>query len=240
LDEKAGYRPAGFVQRFGKEWSYAGPLHLEVHHKVIGGEWVRRVSRMEEVGREMVARARPLPGTIGGLCLTTEDELLHLSVHLAINHAFAETALRNLLDIRLLTREEEVDWRTVIERARSWHVRLACYSALDAAFRLFDAPIPGEVLNALQPDAVRVRLLSWVLNARVLVEGPSHLRRLRRLAIQLLLTDHPTDAVQLLWSTFFPEREWLVLRYALEGAPSWRVFVQRAWHPLRVVLHGEV
>jgi hypothetical protein len=174
------------------------------------------------------------------LCLTAEDTLLHLSVHLAINHAFAETALRNLLDIHLLTREEEVDWRTVIEQARSWHVQLACYAALDAALRLFEAPIPDDVLDVLRPGALRVWLLDCVLNARVLVQGPSHPCRLRRLAIQWLLTDRPTDAARLLWRTFFPEREWLVLRYALVGAPGWRVCMQRAWHPLRVVLQGEV
>jgi hypothetical protein len=52
----------------------------------------------------------------------------------------------------------------------------------------------------------------------------------RRLFL-LSLVDRPRDAAVLLWRAVFPDREWLVLRYQLQDAPLWRIWLQRLRHP---------
>jgi hypothetical protein len=238
--EKPGYRPKRFVEQFGEAWNFAGPIYLEVHHKLIGGEWVRRVSCMEQVATEVMARAIPLRGDGLARQLSPDDALVHLGVHLAVNHAFSDTALRNLLDIALLVRSKSIDWPAVVERAKRWRVATACYAALDSASRLVGADIPSAALVELRPSSARSALLRTLLNMRSVIEDGRHFVGLRRFLLQLVLVDRVDDGCRLLWHTFVPESEWLVLRYGLESAPRWRVAIQRLWHPLRVVLQGQV
>jgi hypothetical protein len=238
--EKPGYRPRRFVERYGEAWIFAGPLYVEVHHKLIGGEWVRRVSCMEQVADEIMDRAIPLRTEPRARQLAPADTLVHLAVHMAVNHAFSDVVLRGLLDIALLIESESIDWRDVVERAKRWRVATACYAALDSASRLVDADIPSTVLDELRPGFGRVLLLRAMLDMRSVVEHGRYFVGLRRFLLQLILVDRLEDACCLLWHTFFPESEWLVLRYGLETAPRQRVWLHRVWHPLRVVLQGQV
>jgi hypothetical protein len=244
--ERPGYRPRRYVECFGKTWDYCGPVDsevrykLEVHHKLVGGAWVRGASRMTEVAAGVMERAVPMGDGMAARQLCPEDTLLHVCVHLAINNAFTGNVVRNLLDVALLVDSGVVDWLEVQERAWSWRVATACYAALDAAARLLDAPIPDRVLGALQPGAGRRLVLDWILDERALVENPWRFVGLRRFLLQFLLVDRLSDALSLLRHTFFPDRSWLMLRYELESCPRWRVWLQQVWHPLRVVLRGEV
>jgi hypothetical protein len=239
-DEVPGHRPKRFMRRFGKVWVYRGPLCLEVHHKLVGGEWIRWVSGMAEVAAEVRERAVPVHNGSHALQLSPEDTLLHLCVHLAVINAFTGVVLRNLMDVALVLDRESIRWPELLERARRWRVATACYVALDAAARLLDAQIPDWVLGGLQPGAGRRLVLHWILDERALVENPWRFVGLRRFLLQFLLIDRLSDALSLLRHTFFPDRSWLMLRYELESCPRWRVRLQQLWHPLRVVLRGEV
>ena len=195
---------------------------------------------MAEVASGVIERAVPMGDGMAARQLCPEDTLLHVCVHLAINNAFTGNVVRNLLDVALLVEKGGVDWLEFQERAWSWRVATACYAALDAAARLLDAPVPDQVLEGLQPGAARRLVLYWILDERAVVENPWRFVGVRRFLLQFLLVDKLSDALGLLRKTFFPNRSWLMLRYELESRPRWRVWLQQLWHPLRVVLRGEV
>jgi hypothetical protein len=44
----------------------------------------------------------------------------------------------------------------------------------------------------------------------------------------------------LLRQAFFPDRIWLTLRYGLQDAPAWRIWLQRLWHPLRTAFQRNI
>jgi hypothetical protein len=76
--------------------------------------------------------------------------------------------------------------------------------------------------------------LRSLAEGRPLPEGP-----VRRVFL-LLLVDRPADAVLLVVRAFFPERRWLALLYGLDDAPPWRIWLQRLWHPFRVLWRGNL
>jgi hypothetical protein len=159
---------------------------------------------------------------------------------MAVNHAFSDVALRGLFDIALLIETESIDWSEVVERARRWQVATASYAVLDAASRLVAADIPSAVLEELRPSPWRAALLRALLDVQTVAGNGRGFVGLWRFLVQLLLVDRLEDACRLVWRTFAPETEWLVLRYGLETAPRWQIGVYRAWHPLRLVLQGQV
>jgi hypothetical protein len=52
--------------------------------------------------------------------------------------------------------------------------------------------------------------------------------------------DRPIDALTLLWRGLFPDSTWLRLRYGLQSAPRWRVWLQCLWHPFGVALRRDM
>ena len=62
----------------------------------------------------------------------------------------------------------------------------------------------------------------------------------RRFLLLLLLIDRPIDALALIGRALFPDRTWLTLRYGLQTAPRWRVWLQRLWHPILVTLRRPI
>ena len=79
--------------------------------------------------------------------LSVEDTLLHLSIH----RTRSALRLRWVVDVAELVGRygRDLDWAAYLERARPAGARTTSWAVLSLARDLFDAPVPGHVLDAL-------------------------------------------------------------------------------------------
>lgn len=204
---------------------------VELHWSAFPGWWVQRTAVVDH--KAIWARAEPL--TIAGCQvyqLAAEDMIIQLAVHLAVNHQFDDISLRALMDMALLARSRTVEWHVVGERARTWQVGVAVWTALAIAAQLAGIPGLEEMNRQLSPTAVRRRLLSFFVSPQTILAGRNLTKSKARYLFLLLLVDRCPDIVRFLFRTLWPEREWLVARYRGK---------HNRWHHLwQVVRHGQI
>lgn len=210
---------------------------VEIHWNTFAGEWIRHTARVDE--EAIWRRTQPLEGELIRQ-LSPEDAVVHLCVHLAVNHQMSRMGLRALLDLDRARRAWSIDWLVVRERARTWRVSCATWLVLKLLAELFGDPDQQLPLSALAPSPLRQFILGRIVSGRRLMRGLSLSEGPARFLFQLLLVDRPKDAVTLLWRGLFPDSTWLRLRYGLQSAPRWRVRLQGLWHPFRVALRREI
>jgi hypothetical protein len=145
--------------------------------------------------------------------LAPEDAVIHLAVHLAVNHQFAPPVVRGLMDIVLTAQARGVDWAVVAARARAWRVATAVWLALRLAEQLLGLEGAGEALRLLRPTSFRRRLLRRFVSVPSVLAGRDLCHGRRRFLLLLLLVDRPQDAGKLLLRAVWPEKEWLAARY---------------------------
>lgn len=203
----------GEVQMTG---TAAGSGLVELHWGMFAGEWLRRTAAVDSAG----IRSRAVPVTLAGQparALAAEDAIVQLAVHLAVNHQMAFPGLRGLVDVVLLARTYQVDWRTVAERARAWRVGTATWLVLSLAEELLGLAGAEAAVAALRPSGVRRGLLHRFVDGQAVLAGRDMTGGPRRFAFQLLLVDRPADALRLLGRALWPEGSWLAARYGTAG-----------------------
>jgi hypothetical protein len=205
----------GEVQLFKEGWPH---WLTELHWSPFAGWWLQRTAAIDNDALWSRRVSWPESAEAEGVArlvyqLAPEDAIIHLAVHLAVNHQFAPPVVRSLMDIVLSARARPVDWNVVAARARAWRLATATWLALDLAGRLVGLEGAAVALDKLQPGRVRLRLLrrfvspQWVLAGRDLRHGRW------RFLLLLLLVDRPLDAGKLVLRAVWPEPEWLAARY---------------------------
>lgn len=209
---------------------------VELHWNLYPGEWLRHTTCIDEA--KIWARSVPIEG-MNMRRPTGEDLVLHASVHLAVNHQMSIGVMRTMLDIALARRTCDIDWEALAHRAKEWKVATAVWLVLSLVSEFFGDPEARLPLRTIAPSRFRQRALRWFVpgitpsGSPRLTDGPL------RFIYQLWLVDRPIDVIRLLWRGFFPDRTWLVLRYKLQDAPRWRIWLQWIWHPLRLALRRD-
>jgi hypothetical protein len=229
-------RPAAFISLTGGEQQLFGQDPgtglVELQWPALRGEWVRRTAAVDHAA----IWARRVVVSMEGRsawAMAPEDLLIHLCLHLAINHGFGEPALRNLLDVHRVAARLAPDWVAVAERAKAWRLATMLWTTLSLAGQLWGTPVPASVLAALQPGLARRRAIAALRLADTVLAMRSGSYTYRRFVIQMLLTDRPRDAWRLVWRALYPEAEWLRARYGVETPGAvWR---ERMLHPLRLL-----
>ena len=247
LDE-IGFRLSGsvppqavsFHQRFGGGVAWVrehgrGQTHLDVHHHLVGVDWLRPAIAIDY--EALWAAARPLQvGETRALQLSIEDLLIHLCLHPAIQHGYA-WPLIGLVDIdKTLSRAGDgFPWEGLIRRASRFKARSAVWLGLSCAHNLLGAPVPPDVLGHIDPGTLRKAVMTRLAPS----DGTSILtydgRRRGGVGQALLyawLIERPLDMARVVRRVLFPCREWLSLRYSLESDRD--VVVSRVAHPFRV------
>jgi hypothetical protein len=209
---------------------------VELHWNVFPGEWLRHTGRIDE--EPLWERRVPLDGTTSDQ-LAPEDAVFHTCLHYAISHQMSGLGLRPFIDLELIQKRYQINWDSVMQRARAWRVQTAMWLVLDRWAELFDH-MDDVPVNELCPSLLRQGILHRFVSFQSLLEGKALRRGLARRAYLLFLVDRVSDVALILWRTFFPEREWLTLLYGLEGAPGWRIRLQQLYHPFRVLLQGDI
>jgi len=213
-----------------------GSPMVELHWMIFAGEWLRHTAPIDEA--LILQRTLPLKGEWVRQ-LSPEDAIIHIGIHLAINHQMSMSGLRALLDLDAVRKKLHVDWSLVARRAGEWHVATPMWLVLTMLQSLFGDPKQELPLQQLQPSLVRRRVIGRFVSPRGLAEGFS-IKGPKRFLFLFIMIDKPLDALKLVWRALVPDRTWLTLRYGLQEAPKWRVFAQRLWHPLSIALHKEI
>lgn len=191
---------------------------VELHWGIFSGEWLRRTATVDSAGIRHRTRIVQIAGC-SARSLAPEDAVIHLAVHLAVNHQMAFPGVRGVLDVAMLARAEQVDWHVLVERARNWRVATPTWLVLDLAEELFGlsgaAKLSGATtaIASLAPSRQRQALLRRFADIPHLLEGRDLTKGGQRLAFQLLLVDRTKDAARLVGRTLWPEGEWLRARY---------------------------
>jgi len=81
-----------------------------------------------------------------------EDQLIHLALHLIYSHSFL-LALPNLLRIKKITEEWNINWNKLTERAIEFKVCEIVYYSLFLAQELFEVEIPESTMNKLEKNS---------------------------------------------------------------------------------------
>jgi len=215
----------------------SGAPMVELHWTIYPGEWLRHASGIVEL--DIWQRSLPYKSDKVRQ-LTAEDTIIHIAIHLAVNHQMSMSGLRTLLDLDMVRKKLSVDWACLAGRAKEWHVETAMWLVLRMLELVFGDPEQTLPLNTLQPSALRRSVLErfitpeGICNGLVIRESPI------RFLFLFALVDNPFEALWLLWRTLVPDNTWFTLRYGLQNAPKWRVFLQRLWHPLSIAWHKEI
>ena len=211
---------------------------VELHWNVFPGEWLRHTARIDE----QVIWQRTLPhhgATVRQL--SPEDAIIHICVHLAVNHQMSTSGLRTLLDLDCARQRLKVDWGIVAERARAWRVATATWLVLRMLGELFGDPEGKLPLPDLRPSLFRRGILRRFVSPGNLVRGIRISSGPQRFVYLLALVDRPADVLYLIGRALIPDRTWLTLRYGLpQDAPAWRIWLQRLWHPLRIAWRRKI
>jgi len=144
---------AGFVEdeRADHAWSLADPLTggvLELHHGLAS---CPRLFPVDADG--LWSRSRPAAGQVPRVP-SSEDLLVQLCLHMAFQHGLVLPLVHHLDILRLLSRTPPRPGPTlaIAEAARALAPLAA---ALEVARRLWDAPVPPELQQALRPRLPR-------------------------------------------------------------------------------------
>ena len=213
----------------------SGPL-VELHWNLFPGEWLRHTARVDE--RTIWERSRPRDGEQVRE-LSPEDAIIHLCVHLAVNHQMSGIGLRTLVDLDYARREWAVDWAVVAQRARLWRVSCATWLVLNALAALLGDPEHELPLPALEPSPWRRRMINRFASPGRIADGLALSGGPKRFLLLLLLVDRPKDALLLIWRAAFPERLWLTLRHERPNAAGVRLWLLHAKHLLRMAATRE-
>lgn len=232
-------RPQALQDEFGGETGFSKPgsTAVELHWKLFRGEWIRHTASIDEGA----IRERTVPfGSENIRKVTNEDGLLHICIHLAVNHQMSRAGLRTLMDIHLMQRKCPIDWAAVARRALEWRVSAAAWLVLKSMEEIFGDPGSQLPLDEIEPSAFRRTILKSLVPVSAILSGRGFESRVLRALYLLALPDRLSDAAFLLWRALFPERSWLTLRYGMQGYTSWRVALKRFLHPFLVIIRRGV
>jgi len=124
---------------------------------------------------ELWERASPARiGAVDARVLAVEDLLLHLALHATYGHR-CDVSARACCDVAAIIRTQSISWDAVIDRARRWKIGAGTYLVLRLTRELFDAAIPTEVLQALQPEDFDEQML------HIALRGEGHRKPAQRL-----------------------------------------------------------
>ncbi len=215
---------------------------VELHWSPFAGWWLQRTARVDLAA--LWQRIRPVALGSGqeaadvadtlrairpqAYMLDAEDTILHLAVHLAVNHQFGLWGMRSLVDIAMAA-QEGVNWEQLAQRARGWRLGTVLWLVLELEKQLVGAIAAQPALQALRPRAWKRGLLRRIVTAQSLLNSDDLRQRWARFGLLLLLTERKRDAVRLVLRTLWPERAWLQARYGEESASYGR----HLWHVLR-------
>ncbi|MGB2705442.1 MAG: nucleotidyltransferase family protein [Candidatus Omnitrophota bacterium] len=106
-----------------------------------------------------------------------EELLLQLAAHLVDSSFLIE--LRYVTDVNELLAKygREMDWESVVEKAKKWRLSTSLYTALVLSRTFFKSYVPEEALASLRPGVPKRILVRMLTNKKVIMHRNSKKRR---------------------------------------------------------------
>jgi hypothetical protein len=177
---------------------------------------------------------RAQPAKVAGvevLVLSPEDLLLHLCLHHSSLHSvqmWFSHGLWFLWDIYTVVQhwQKRMRWEQVLRRAQQWDAGKPAYFMLYLARELLAAPVPDDVLNALEPNDLDSELVIW-FKEQILSQGAvplahqlARIRKAKRLR----------DKVTVFLETILPSPKAMAAMYSVSPS-SKRIYL---YYPVRL------
>ncbi len=215
----------GELQFYDENWRL-----IELHWSPFPGWWLKRAAAVDEAA--IWERIEPLKPGSGVFRLAPEDMIIHVAVHLAVNHQMGLFAVRSLMDMALAAQAWPVDWAAVAERAALWRVGTAVWLPLHFLDQLIGVPGLETALSRLRPSRRRQKLLQRIISPDSVLAGVDLRSGRMRFLFLLLLVDRWRDTAVIIFRTLWPEAEWMQARY--------RGQKNRWQHLWQIIRHGQI
>lgn len=224
------HSPEAYMEKFGYNLHYIKDITLEIHWNIsrrIGNEQYIKID-IDEVWNNAI----PLKiSNDDSKMLSPEDQLIHLSIHLA-SHNYDR--LIWFCDISEIIRHYDIKWEKLIQNARKYRTKAYVYYTLYFTSELFGVKVPSRVLQEIRPNNLETRLFYSIPEDIIHINTINVLHQINPL-IDLLLIDRGIDRIKYIWNYFFPQAEVLSHRYSVKG-PA--IYIYYIAHPLYQILRG--
>lgn len=198
----------GEIQFFRKGWTRS---LAEFHVSPYSGWWLKRTTSIDNSA--IWSYKQPLKNWHSFYQLSPEDTILHIAVHLAINHQCGFWATRSLMDLALTVHNRTVKWHIVVKKAKKWRISNTIWLVLYLLDQFFSISALEPVLKQLSPPSWRGKYLTSLVSPESIILGADLRSGRKRFLFLLLLVDRNRDMVRLALRTLWPEKIWLFHRY---------------------------
>jgi len=121
------------------------PLAIDLHYDIA-------YMRSDEINRVWKDALRVKVSGIDALIMSPEDTLIYVIIHFVINHGFPMH--KWMKDIDLLVGHYRLNWKTILQRARAYHLEIPIYYTLYNIKERFRTAVPQEFLDELKPKNI--------------------------------------------------------------------------------------
>jgi hypothetical protein len=135
-------------------------LWFELQWRPVAGRWIQPVQ--EPKVDDLIKRSKPIINSKVRL-LSPEDNLIQVALHTA-KHSFVRApGFRLHTDVDRIATAEDIDWATFTSRVCKLKAKTAVYISLEMARTLLGTKVPEDVLSALKPNNLKVKLINlWL------------------------------------------------------------------------------
>lgn len=135
-------------------------LWFELQWRPVAGRWIQ--PEQEPKVDDLIIRSKPINNSKVRL-LSPEDNLLQVALHTA-KHTFVRApGFRLHTDVDRIVTVEDIDWTMFTSRVCKLKTKTAVYLSLDMAKTLLGTRVPDNVLKALKPNKLKVKLMNlWL------------------------------------------------------------------------------
>ncbi len=186
-------------EKFGEQW-------LEVGYAPFDRMWVPL--DYNDRCEQWLSRAVESNKAKGIFVLHPSDALVFAAFHTSLHSFIRAPGLRLQVDVDRLVRDCNIDWDHFVREVRESNLSNRIFVSLAMAKGLVQTPIPEEVLQELQPSAIRWRGISTLLYQNGIIEtGSPKLGKLQSLLLDILISEDSLPS----WihQTLLPNEAWM-------------------------------
>ncbi|MCX5680008.1 MAG: nucleotidyltransferase family protein [Candidatus Omnitrophica bacterium] len=101
-----------------------------------------------------------------------QEELLIYMSQCLVTSDDGYKCLKYICDVNefLNLHSRELDWESVIEKVKKWHLRRSLYTALSLAGNLYDNDLPPSVMNSTKPGLFKRIFIKTFFNRKVILK----------------------------------------------------------------------
>ena len=135
-------------------------LWFELQWRPVAGRWIQ--PEQEPQVDDLIKRSKPIHNSKVRL-LSPEDNLIQVALHTA-KHSFVRApGFRLHTDVDRIATVEDIDWAVFTSRVCELKTKTAVYLSLEMARTLLGTSIPANVLSALKPNKLKVKIMNlWL------------------------------------------------------------------------------